>query len=131
MVKVTMQLKDKGEQQLQMLSAPFIRQPLFVPLVRFLPGEFAHLHQLELADTFGEQREFQPDILIGSDHYWDITIGETIRGNGDPIAVYTHLGWVLSGLICVDASDACSTNLVTTHVLRVDAGFVTLEWMNS
>ena len=121
-VKVTMQLKDKGERQLQMLSVPFICQPLFVPPVRFHPGEFAHLRQLELADTFGEEREFQPDILIGSDHYWDITTGETIRGNGGPVAMYTHLGWVLSGPIPVDASDACSTNLVTTHVLRVDAG---------
>ena len=66
-VKVIMQLKDEGEQQLQMLSVPFICQPLTVPPVRFHPGEFAHLCRLELADTFGEEREFQPDILIGSD----------------------------------------------------------------
>lgn len=92
MVKVTMQLKDKGEQQLQRLSIPFICQPLTIPPVRFHPGQFAHLRQLELADTFGEEREFQSDILIGSNYYWDITTGETIRGNSGPVAVYTHLG---------------------------------------
>ena len=71
---------------------------------------------------FEEERELQPDILIGSDHYWDIITGETIRGSCGPVAVYTHLDRVLSGPISVDTPDPCSTNRVTTHILRVDAG---------
>ena len=35
---------------------------------------------------------FQPDVLIGADHYWDLMTGETIRGDKGPVAVYTHLG---------------------------------------
>ena len=46
----------------------------------------------------------------------------TIRGNGGPVAAYTHLGWVLLGPISVDTSDAYCTNPITTHVLRADTG---------
>ena len=37
------------------------------------------------------------DILIGSDHYWDLVKGESIRGDFGPTAVKTWLGWLLSG----------------------------------
>ena len=29
------------------------------------------------------------DMLIGSDYYWDLTTGETIRGEGGPVAIHT------------------------------------------
>ena len=38
--------------------------------------------------------------LIGSDYYWSVVTGETVRGGVDgPVAVHTRLGWILSGPI--------------------------------
>ena len=56
-------------------------------LCNFHPNDSTHLRELELAHTFGQQEEFQPDILIGSGYYWDIITGETIRGRCGPIAI--------------------------------------------
>ena len=43
------------------------------------------------------------------------------RGEHGPAAIHTKLGWVLSGPMPVSDRSQCSTNLVTTHVLQVDA----------
>ena len=61
----------------------------------------------------------EPDILIGSDYYWDLVTGETKGGKDGPVAVQTRLGWVLSGPISFVDSHL-STNLIT-HVLRTDS----------
>ena len=60
------------------------------------------------------------DMLIGSDYYWDLTTGETIRGEGGPIAIHTKLGWVLSGLVDSQEEITESACLITTHSLQVD-----------
>ena len=60
------------------------------------------------------------DVLIGSDHYWDVVTGAICKSNGGPTAIHTKLGWVLSGPTAVECPERCSANLVTTHVLRVD-----------
>ena len=36
-------------------------------------------------------------MLIGSDHYWDIVIGDLKRSDTGPIAVSSKFGWLLSG----------------------------------
>jgi len=36
------------------------------------------------------------DVLIGSDYYWDIILGDVIEGD-DLTAVNSRLGWLLSG----------------------------------
>ena len=55
-----------------------------------------HLEGLELADDQSDPRG-SIDLLIGSDHYWDIVIGHTRRGINGPTAVSSSLGWLLSG----------------------------------
>lgn len=60
-------------------------------------GKFPHLETLELADDFDNECDDSIDILIGSDHYWNIVEGDTIRGQSGPIAVSSKLGWLLSG----------------------------------
>lgn len=42
-------------------------------------------------------------------------------GDGGPTAIHTMFGWVLSGQTVVADSKRSSTNLVTTHVVQVDA----------
>ncbi|CAB4042663.1 Hypothetical predicted protein, partial [Paramuricea clavata] len=68
------------------------------PLPSRVNVECQHLKGLDLADDW-ESSDGAIDILVGSDHYWDIVIGETRRGTdrSELVAVGSKLGWLLSG----------------------------------
>ena len=51
---------------------------------------------MELADRLADTPD-SIDVLIGSDYYWQIVTGETVRGTEGPVAVSSSLGWLLSG----------------------------------
>ena len=48
-------------------------------------------------------------------------LGRVIRGTHGPVANQTKLSWVLSGPALPEKLSQCSTNLVITHVLKIDA----------
>lgn len=56
---------------------------------------FVHLEGLELADQFDRSHD-TIDVLVGSDFYWDIVIGDIVSRDG-PTALSSKLGWLLSG----------------------------------
>lgn len=65
---------------------------------KICPDNYPHLKGLKLADTsLTETDNDTIDILIGSDHYFDIMDAEIVRGEKGPVAVGSKLGWVLSG----------------------------------
>ena len=99
-----------------MVCEPLIGQPMDVCI-----NQNPYLTSLELADWADQGSRLEVDVLIGSDYYWDLVTGAVSKSTGGPTAIHTKLGWVLSGPIAVGDSNQCSTNLVTTHVLRVDA----------
>ena len=66
-------------------------------------------------------------MLIGSDYYWELVTGRVIRGAQGPTAIHTKLGWVLSGPVPLMNSEQSATNIVSTHVLRIDAQSNSLE----
>ena len=78
------------------------------------------LSGLELADWADQESQLEVDILVGADHYWNIVTGAVTQITDGPTAIHTKLGWVLSGPIPVGSPELHTTNLVTTHVLRVD-----------
>jgi len=84
-------------------------------------SESQHLAKLDLADSSDGESSWEVDMLVGSDFYWDLVTGGVSRGSQGPVAIHTKLGWVLSGPAPSEGLAQCSTNLVTTHVLRVDA----------
>ena len=53
---------------------------------------------LDLAHPYTYTTEFQINLLIGADFYWNIVENQIIRGNG-PMAVQSKLGYLLSGPI--------------------------------
>jgi hypothetical protein len=60
--------------------------------------KYAHLKELDLADSsLSENGHDEIDILIGSDYYYDVVIGEVVRGESGPVAVSSKFGWVVSG----------------------------------
>ena len=75
---------------------------------------------LDLADHADEASSVHVDVLIGSDHYWNLVTGSICRGDGVLTAIHIKLSWVLSGPASARGSLQCSINLTTTHVLRAD-----------
>ena len=66
------------------------------PLPSRINIDCPHLEGLDLADDW-DQTDGSIDLLVGSDHYWDIVTGETRTGENGPVAVKSSLGWLLSG----------------------------------
>lgn len=92
---------------IQALILPQITLPL--PSASFYPQDWEHLKSLQLADP--KYHETSPiDLLIGSDHFFDIIIdGKKIGSNGTPIAQNSIFGWVIVGNINQGSQSSCST----------------------
>ena len=116
LVKVTMETIDGGV-ELHLLTTPIICEPLTAQPLALCVDSYEHLSELRLADSSDGNDAMEVDLLVGSDHYWELTTGRVSRGEDGPIAVETKLGWVLSGP--VSAAEQ-SMSLITTHTLRVD-----------
>ena len=105
---------------------PTICSPINNQSIKVALEEYPHLCGLNLADSsnLSGDNDVEVDILIGADYYWKFVTGTIKRGNKPgPVAVLTRLGWVLSGPVIQERqrSPVCTTNLNTTHVLRIDA----------
>ena len=65
--------------------------------------------------------ELPIDILIGSNFYWQFMTGEMQRGrHGRPVAIRSHLGWVLWNHEPQPPLVESFVNLTSIHVLRLD-----------
>jgi len=77
--------------------------------------EYEHLDGLELADGDSLDSKKSIDVLVGSDYYWSIVTGDTVAGDGGPVALGSKLGWLLSGpLNDYDSTMIVQANLVIT-----------------
>ena len=54
-------------------------------------------YRLNFAIDLECSSQVSPDILVGSDQYWNIPTGELIKGETGPVALNTYFGWMLSG----------------------------------
>jgi len=50
-----------------------------------------------LADGDSLDSKKSIDVLVGSDYYCSIVTGDTVVGDGGPVALGSKLGWLLSG----------------------------------
>ena len=120
-VNVGILLKGFPSMTLSLFVVPMICEPLIGQPISVCVNQIPHLTGLELADWAGQGSKLEVDVLIGSDYYWDLVTGAVFKGTNGPTAIHTKLGWILSGPTAVKGPNQCSTNLVTTHVLRIDA----------
>jgi len=73
------------------------------------------LKDLKLADSNIYNKSLHIDILIGSDFLWSVFEDEIIRGEkGEPIALKTKFGYVLSGPVSNSRNNTNSTLLCHT-----------------
>ena len=111
--------QDGGQLEFDLFAVPSICQPLSAQPIDLCANAYQHLSDLDLADS-SEAPTMEVDILIGSNYYWDLTTGETRRGQSGPVAIRTRLGWVLSGPVPTVEGQQLAASFLTTHVLRVD-----------
>ena len=96
-VKAAISLKEGGTTNVLFSTVPLICEPLSCQPIVYTKQKYLHLAELELADSSWVGEELQIDVLIGSDHYWQLATGKVIQGQSGPTAIHTRLGWVLSG----------------------------------
>ena len=113
---VTLPLRNNNNEYVEIsaLNFPVICSPL---PKRVDVNEYPHLQDLELADR-SEIGQDTIDILIGSDYYWDIVTGESIRGEIGPAAVNSKFGWLLSR---PTNSSTYETNVVSNLIISGEA----------
>ena len=84
--------------------------------IEIVKKDYPHLSCIWFSDVCTFQDTFEIDILIGVDYLWEVQEDETIRGEpGQPVAVRTKFGWVLSGPL----KGKSETNILTTNVSLV------------
>ena len=93
---VHLRLKRPGSSHDETIDISALTFPVICsPLPTRVQTNFAHLEGLKLADDFDGSQD-TIDVLVGSDFYWDIVIGDIVSGDG-PTAISSKLGWLLSG----------------------------------
>ena len=94
-----------------------------------LKKRYLSLKNIEFADECPASSTMQSDFLTGSDCIWDFFDCKSIRGEesvqGDPLAVSTKVGWVLSGPVENLPREKLSIiQFSSTHVLRTESKVV-------
>ena len=120
-VRVGVRSKFGPDKELTLFVVPHICDALTAQPISVCAETYSHLAQLDLADASDGHSQMEVDILVGCDYYWDFITGQTIRGEGGPVAIQTRLGWVLSGPVNPVKHLVSTVNLVTTHVLRINS----------
>ena len=91
---MTLLLEDNDHElvNISALSSPTICSPL---TSRVDTSKYPHLQGLKLADH--SRPHDSVDVLIGSDHYWNLVTNEIVRGEFGPTAINSRFGWLISG----------------------------------
>ena len=89
---------ELNDGQLAVVNAPLYPElcsplPTLVEVDSFLP----YLQGLELPDEVDKGSNDNINVLIGPDQYYNIVLGDVIRGEHGPVAVKSKLGWVFLG----------------------------------
>ena len=113
-VKVALETREGEHVEVTLLTIPLICEPLVSNSPDSYISRCDYIRTQDLADPVVEG-EVNVDILVGLDHYWDLVTGETVRVNEGPTAVYSKLGWLLSGPL------SSSSRALVTHVLTACA----------
>ena len=112
-VKAILELASGEELLLSLLTTSIICEPIICQLSNEKAQQYQHLHNIKLAEPAREGELIEFDILIGLDHYWDIITGETIRGPSGPTAIYSKIGWILSGPTMSDHTPGVTHTFLT------------------
>ena len=99
--------------EIQAVNFPVICSPLRSEV----STNYAHLDGLDLTDFEKEESDDSIDVLVGSDHYWDLVTGDIVRGEYGPTAINSKLGWLLSrpAESPTSSDESTTSNLILTQ----------------
>ena len=100
-------------------TIPIVCSPLSDQSIGLAKKSYPHLRNLPLADFATGQEDLSVDILLGSDHYWSVVLGHTVRGERGPTALLTRFGYVLSGPVDVVCQRTNVNQVSSSHVMKV------------
>ena len=109
-----------------MLSFPAICSPLQTTVA---VDQYPHLSNLDLADAdTDEDCSDSIDILIGIDYYWQVVIGDIIRGDSGPVALNSHFRWLVSGPTkSLSGNYTVSTLIIEGEVVAWNTAIISCE----
>jgi len=119
-IHVGMKTHHEPDTELTLLTVPYLCEPLSVQPISFFQESFNHLSSVELADKSNRTTHMEVDILIGSEYYRKLMTGDMRRSEDGLVALYYKFGWVLSGPVSIAGQERSTTNLITTHTVKVD-----------
>ena len=108
------------EVEITAISFPAICSLVQVPVEL---DRYPHLQELDLADaSTSEHSSDNIDMLIGSDHCWDIVIGDLKCSDTGPVVGSSKFGWLLSGPVKYQGNRVGYTisNLVVENLKTVE-----------
>ena len=112
-VKISLQTKQR-DRCFEMEAVVSQSEKLTVDMdpIHFDPTQkYPHLEDIEFADQYPRDAT-EIELLIGNDYADNVQTGQRRMGkSGEPVAVQTIFGWVLSGRIHQEATQMASTNL--------------------
>ena len=91
---------------------PLICQPLQGHSVEQVVNDNVCFSGLRLADYCAEGETLNVDILVGSDYYWNLVTGHTIRGTQGPTATHTKLGWYSQALFVTEILEVSKATIL-------------------
>ena len=112
-VRVNVETREGKRVAMKLLTVPIICESLTGVSLSQCVQNYEHLQGLNLADEINEGESVEFDILVGLDYYWEFVTGEILQGRKGPTAVYSSLGWLLSGPV-VSKPTALITHVLTT-----------------
>ena len=105
--------------EVDLYVVPLICKPLTGQRIELAQATYEHLLSLNLADSSCGVTELKIDVLIGADLYWRFMTEKIMSGESGPVALYTKLGWVISGKMEAEI-ETTAINVIPTHVMEVD-----------
>lgn len=90
---------------------------------------YSHLRELWLSDVCKTKEDLEVDVLIGADFLWLFQGDRILRGApGEPVAIETKLGWVISGPVASEGNESVQVNFVTSEMSGSNSNDVSRFW---
>ena len=106
-------LKNGSTCEFSMLTVPFICDNFSPAPVTLCLEDYPHLNSLNSADIVQHSSSGPPEVLIGSDQYWQLVTGKVVKGSDGPVAMHTKLGWMLTGPVFLNSTSLVFNSMVT------------------
>ena len=121
---VQLKVKNKLNENfvfIEALCVPFICAPLTKQNIKIAKENHAHLRNIYLADYSDGTIDSPVDVLVGVDYYFSFMSGRVVKGDcsSGPVAMESILGWVVGGCLLNRSGESNSSNVNTTHVMRI------------